>query len=58
MYRHFCVIRSDDVQAEPERCGAGDAAVLAGVAELATETRRTRIHRAHQRGKVGTSNML
>lgn len=40
--------RSADVQIEHFSGGAGDAAVLSGVAELAAEARRPRVHRADQ----------
>ena len=46
--------RFSDDEAEHVGGGAGDAAVLAGVAELAAETRRPRLHRARQRGQVST----
>lgn len=44
------VYRSADVQVLDVGGGAGDAAVLAGVAELAAEARRAGLHRADQRG--------
>ena len=39
-----CDVRSRDTEAEYVGGGAGDAAVLTRVAELAAEARRSRIH--------------
>lgn len=47
-----CLFRVNNVQEQSLGGGTSDAALLAGVAELTTETCRTRLYRAHQRGQV------
>ena len=44
--------RPSHLQGLPQRGGAGDVAMLPGVAELPPETRGARLHRTHQRGEV------